>query len=210
MRPRILYGTLLVAAMLVGAAALISTALRRPPAAAPGDNETGPPTSATPSVQPPLAASPESAPPAGPAAVTPVSGTDTNALSDETHVEYVSQRVRELMILGMQSDIVSRDTILSELRNSDREIRKAAVDAAIQFSDRSVVPRLKEVAAETQDPAEKAELLEAIEYINLPSLTEYLAEQRAREAGAGRTNALQRLPNRPATPALAPTSPSAP
>jgi hypothetical protein len=76
----------------------------------------------------------------------------------------------------MNNDVQSRDTILSELKNNpDKKIRAAALEAAIQFDDRSVVPPMQEIAAQTQDPEEKASILEAIDYINLPSLAEYMA-----------------------------------
>ena len=87
----------------------------------------------------------------------------------------------------MNNDDASRDAIWAELKNPDKAIRKAALEAAIQFGDRSVVPRLKEIAGQTEDPAEKAAIQQAIDYINLPSLTERLAEQKAARAAGGET-----------------------
>jgi hypothetical protein len=78
------------------------------------------------------------------------------------------------------------------MRNPDKAIRKGALEAAIQFGDRSVVPTLQDIAAQTDDPAEKAEILAAIDYINLPSLTEYLSQRNA----AGLTNTPQISTNR--------------
>ena len=78
--------------------------------------------------------------------------------------------------MSWNDDTESRDAILSELKtNSDKTIRAAALEAAIQFGDRSVVPPLQAIAAQTDDPEEKQNILDAIDYINLPSLTEYLA-----------------------------------
>ncbi len=99
---------------------------------------------------------------------------DTNAAA--AHAKYVHRRVRELEGLAWNNDVESRDIILSELRtNSDKTIREAALEAAVQFDDRSVVPPMQEIAAQTQDPEEKAKILETINYINLPSLSEYMA-----------------------------------
>jgi hypothetical protein len=110
----------------------------------------------------------------------------THDSNNQAHAEYVRKRVAELDTLSMNNDASSRDAILSELQNSDRSIRSAALEAAIQFGDRSVLPRLQDVADGTEDPIEKAELLEAISYLNLPSLTEYLAER----AAMGLTNSI--------------------
>ncbi len=99
---------------------------------------------------------------------------NTNAAAE--HEKYVAEQIHRLNDLAMNDDTASRDTILSELKNNpDKEIRAAALEAAIQFDDRSVVPPMQQIAAETQDPEEKAAILEAIDYINLPSLSEYAA-----------------------------------
>lgn len=104
------------------------------------------------------------------------------------HAKYVSQRIKELNALAMNNDTQSRDAILSELKNNpDKTIRAAALEAAIQFGDRSVVPPMQEIAAQTQDPDEKAAILDAIDYINLPSLTEYMAAHPNSTPGSGQT-----------------------
>ncbi|SPE50926.1 exported hypothetical protein [Verrucomicrobia bacterium] len=78
--------------------------------------------------------------------------------------------------------ISEADAILVRLNSTDRETRKAALEDATQLEDRSIVPRLREIADRTEDPAEKAEILAAIEFINLPSVTEYLKSQQAQKA----------------------------
>jgi hypothetical protein len=92
------------------------------------------------------------------------------------------------------NDTEARDIILSELDNSDREIREGALEAAIQFSDRSVIPRLREAADRTSDATEKEAILAAIDYLNLPSLTEYLEQAQT----LGLTNGIKRTGFRPA------------
>ena len=109
-----------------------------------------------------------------PMAVIPAPVVNTNAAAE--HDRDVARRIHELNDLAMNNDMASRNEILSEVKNNpDKEIRAAALEAAIQFNDRSVVPPLQEIAQQTQDPEEKASILEAIDYINLPSLTEYQA-----------------------------------
>ena len=68
------------------------------------------------------------------------------------------------------------NTILSELNNRDPSIREAAVDAAVQFGSRDAIPRLMEAAARTDAPEEKSAILEAIEFLKLPTLPEALGQ----------------------------------
>ena len=79
--------------------------------------------------------------------------------------------------LAMNDDANSFNTIWSELSNPDREIRAGALEAVIQFGDHSVSPRLRELAAQTQDPAEQAAILEAADYLDLPPITDLPRKQ---------------------------------
>jgi hypothetical protein len=114
---------------------------------------------------------------------------------------YVQKRTQELQDLAMDNDPDSLKTIMSELSNPDPKIRKAALDATIQFASRDAIPGLREVAARTADPKEKGALEDAIEYLQLPSLTEVMQEQ-------GRTRSARVAPMQGAvTPARPPAHP---
>ena len=195
MRPKVVVVVVVLAVGLLGIILLASRAFRPEPASVPsgGANVSKPESVAD--------KRPEPAAPGNPpvSASTNIAGTNQPAVSDAAHEKYIRQRTAELDALAMKSDAASRDAILAELQNPDRAIRKAALEAAIQFGDRAVtVPRLQEIAAQTEDPAEKAEILEAIDYINLPSLTEYLAAQKGRKAALGSADAPSPSPtNRP-------------
>ncbi len=91
------------------------------------------------------------------------------------HDQYVRERIKSLEALSWKSDNASRDAIVAVMKHDpDKAIRAAAVQAAIQFfGGRSIVEPMKEIAAQTVDPWEKASILAAIDYINLPSFTEY-------------------------------------
>jgi HEAT repeat protein len=95
--------------------------------------------------------------------------------SEDAHREYVEKRSGELMDMAMTDDRASLDIILSELTNRDPEIRKAALEAAIQFGSRDAIPKMTEAAAQTDDPSEKTAIADAIEFLKLPSLTEVTA-----------------------------------
>jgi len=86
--------------------------------------------------------------------------------------------------------------ILSGLVDPDREVRRTALADAVQLEDLSIVPRLRELADSAEDPGEKAEIAAAIDFINLPSVTEVLAEQKAARNAAGIPDPPQALTNR--------------
>ena len=87
----------------------------------------------------------------------------------------VEERVIELSELGMKNDAESFHKILETLDDPEPEIREAAVEAVLQFGDRRAVPALNALAAQTQDAEERARVLEAVEFLNLPSLSEVRA-----------------------------------
>jgi len=138
----------------------------------------------------------------------PVSPVVPAAQDPAAHAKYVKQRRNELMALAMNNDVQSRDTILATVKNDpDRQVRAAALEAAIQFDDRSVVPPLKDIADQTTDPDEKQSILDAIDYINLPSLTEYQAANPNTSLTPGVRKVPPRTPNTSAqAPAPAPAT----
>lgn len=193
MRPKLVIGVLLGVACLLGFMVMVSRELGG------GSRSVEQP--------PPPLASMQVAPVQQTQAVMVVSAPDKNS---SNHADYVRQRADELMTLAMRNDSASLETILSELQNSDPQIRKAALDATVQFSDRAAIPRLRDLAARTSDDQEKEQLLDAANYLALPSLTEVLARQQAQRQALGLTNPPVRDPNRIARRASARLQPAAP
>jgi hypothetical protein len=107
-------------------------------------------------------------------AVGPASGALTN------HESYIARRVAELQDLAMENDSASLNIILSELTNRDREIRSAAIDASVQFGSREAIPALSEAAPQIEDADQKAAIHEAIDYLQLPALSEIQLPSRGR------------------------------
>jgi len=176
MKPKVVLTTFALAAVILGSAFLLSFVMSPGRGASNGktpsalDNRDATPHYAR---QNQLATTPGP----NPANLTASTITTTNTfnpaeLTGEAREEYIQQRIEELGDLSSQRDPISRDKILAELQNPLKEIREAALQASIELNDRSVVPRLQEIAELAQDPREKARLLDAIDYINLPSLTE--------------------------------------
>jgi hypothetical protein len=80
-----------------------------------------------------------------------------------------------LIELSSRNDPESLREILTEMTSPEPALRKAALEAARQFGSRDAIPFLNEVADRTDDPREKVKILDAIDYLKMPSLTELRA-----------------------------------
>lgn len=94
----------------------------------------------------------------------------------EKHAEWIAGRVEELDKLSSFDDAGSLNAILAELGNSEPEIRAAALASVRSFGSRDAVPWLQKLSIAATDSGEKKALDEAIEYLQLPTVTEYLEE----------------------------------
>ena len=109
-------------------------------------------------------------------------------------------RIEKLNELEARYDQESLQGILGELTNSNREIRAAAIESTIQFQSRDAIPVLKNLAARTRDSEEKKALLDAAEFLALPTFTEI----RSQNAGL---NILEQQSPDPGPAVLRPTGP---
>ena len=75
----------------------------------------------------------------------------------------------ELLDLGMTDDPAALKTILSEINNTNQDIRRGAVEAVKQFGSTNAIPQLEEALSSTGTAADKQDLQEAIEFLKLPS-----------------------------------------
>lgn len=115
-----------------------------------------------------------------PAATNVSRGPEMSAEAREEQREaQVAARIAELRELSTKTDRGSLDTLLSELRNPEAEIREAALDIISQSGNRGAIPGLIDAAAQIEDPREKQAIAEAIEFLKLPTLTETLNLQRS-------------------------------
>ena len=90
--------------------------------------------------------------------------------------EYLQAQIDRLEDLESKDDDASLQAILKELTNTNAIIRHVAIEATIQFGGHTAVPILQGLAARTWDPQEKKELLDAAEFLALPTLSEVRAE----------------------------------
>jgi HEAT repeat protein len=86
----------------------------------------------------------------------------------------LADRIAELEDLSMNDDADSLKKILAAVTDKSPEIRRAALEAAMQFGSRDAIPELRKISTNTGDLKERTEIQKAIEFLQLPSLTEYL------------------------------------
>ena len=98
---------------------------------------------------------------------------------DEQHEARVAARIAELEDLSTKTDRTSLQALLSEVKNPDQEIREAALDAISRSRNRAAIPGLEEAAAQTEDKREKEAIMDVIEFINLPTLTDLVGRRGA-------------------------------
>ena len=179
MRPKVVAAILLLAVCVLGMALLIPRAFHRGRVTEAPENVPVVQTQADVSLQKEISAPARPAVSNIPARTNiPTTVAVVSDIQDPTnHAEYVQERVAELTSLAMNDDANSFNIIWSELSNPDREIRAGALEAVIQFGDHTVSPRLRELAAQTQDPAEQSAILEAADYIDLPPITDLPRKQ---------------------------------
>ena len=200
MRAKLVVAVLAAALVILGLAFFLSrsSGTKSPevvtePANAPGVEAPTPPEQFAPREARVVSANPV---PMIPAVATNTAGTNEPAMTPE-RAAYLRAQSDLLFKLGMRSDPESYQTIVSTLTNSEKTLRSEALDAAIQFGNRDVIPYLKELAARTEDPYEKIAFLEAAEYIALPSLTELRQQQKLQQAS--QPNQIPQEPRAPRT-----------
>ncbi len=178
MRPKVVLAILLMAAGVLAVAVMLSKVFRPQPAVAPA------PVAITHSNSSPVTPGPEPAVEIAPAPIT-ITNRDTNAIARQDHEEQVRNRAEELMDLARQDSPAATQQIVDELKNPDKAIRRAALDALEQANDRSVIPQMQQIADQTDDPDDKQAIQDAMDFINLPSLTEVLQQQKAQKMASG-------------------------
>jgi hypothetical protein len=85
------------------------------------------------------------------------------------HQDYIVGRIAQLSELATSNDPVSLNFILAELNNRNPAIRKAALDSTVQFGSQDAIPTLRQELSWTDDPREKMDIQNAIDFLMLPS-----------------------------------------
>ena len=91
-------------------------------------------------------------------------------LNSPEHPAYVANREAELSQMGASQDPASLQSILTDLRSPDADIRRSAVAATMDFGSPDAIPALKTEEAWTEDVEEKVAIEKAIKFLAVPSL----------------------------------------
>lgn len=153
-----------------------------------------PPTATPPSAEivPPAGVGAQSTPSAEEAAST------RPAFAVEDHATALDM-MRDAMVTY---DPANLPVIARYLAHEDEALRAAALDNMLQMGEKAAAPLLR-AAAKTAAPAEAVALLEAADFLELPSGAEFLRKRKAAASGGGRTTS---QPARSREPAPAPES----
>ncbi len=159
MRPKVVFALLLLAILVLAGAFLLKQHLRNVPPP--------PPEIVAPAPTPASNVRASVALPPAPVTAAPVS---TNVLTDEQRQAAIDAETDRLQQWSMNDDPESLSNILADLTSPEKEVREAAIEAAEQFGSTNAIPALKALAANTTDTEEQIALLEAANFLSLPSV----------------------------------------
>lgn len=91
-------------------------------------------------------------------------------LTPEERQAAADAEIDRLQDWSLNTDPASLSNILADLTYPDKRVREAAIEAVKQFGSSNAVSTLRDLAANDEDPAEKADLLEAADFLSLPPL----------------------------------------
>lgn len=146
----------------------------------------------------------------------------TNIVAVTPDEEHAARKEADLE--AIQNALVDADhgpaslmAISDRLDNPDKEVRTAALEAAVHFGDTNIITRMNEVLQQAEDPREKVGIMDAVAYLQLPTAPEIPSNGMAPptpspmpiDKGA-RTNTVRRTKAGSATPGQPPTAPGAP
>jgi len=112
------------------------------------------------------------------------------------------ERVEELIQLALEDDPAKHEPVYEAVLSSDEELRDGAIEALVQFVGPSALPRMKQMLTQLSSPEAKAELQEAIEFLELPSIEDVRPRGRTSSASAQEPR-LPRVKVPPAVPSEA-------
>jgi hypothetical protein len=106
----------------------------------------------------------------------PVTRIATNS-TQEQKLTCIKEEINRLRDLSTKDDPASLSAILRDLTNSEREIRLSAIEATKQLGNRDAIPTLRADVANTTDIGEQIALLEAADFLSLPTIADADVQQ---------------------------------
>jgi hypothetical protein len=101
---------------------------------------------------------------------------NTAAIAEQLRAAEVEKEVGAIRDLQGEADGTNNRVVITalvdKLSHPEAEVRQAALDVLKQLNDTNAVPGLEKAAENIKDPREKVAVLDAIEYIKMPSVTD--------------------------------------
>lgn len=112
---------------------------------------------------------------------------DTQSMASvgaDARAEVTQVQVADIFEAAADGGSSQLEFVYAQFSNAQPEIREEALNAVIQFVGREAIPRLKQIAAATENTDEKAHILEAIEFLELPTFSEQRVVRAATQQSA--------------------------
>jgi hypothetical protein len=103
--------------------------------------------------------------------VNPASSHTPAMTSEEARAAQIQRdldEIREALANGTVDPSATENILLDKVVHPEKEVRKAALEALIQLNDTNAIPRLQQAVQSLEDPHDKAAVLDAIAYLQLP------------------------------------------
>jgi hypothetical protein len=108
---------------------------------------------------------------------------NTAAIAEQLRAAEVEKEVGAIRDLQGEADGTNNPMIISalldKLSHPEGEVRQAVLEALKQMDDTNAVPGLEQAMESIKDPREKVAVMEAIEYIKMPSVTDNASPESA-------------------------------
>ena len=133
-------------------------------------------------------------------AAVPERATPPSLVPGPTHPDLMLLQTAEpLRSVNKPPSVISNpaeSSIIADLESPGRDFHQAALQRAREMDDRSIIPLLRGIAHRITDDDEKADILETIDFLNLPSIAEEMTEAKAARTAAGLPDPPQSITNR--------------
>jgi hypothetical protein len=101
---------------------------------------------------------------------------NTAAVTEQLRAAEVENEVNQIQDLQGEADGTNNPVVIAalidKLAHPEAEVRQAALDALRQLDDTNAVPGLEKTVENTKDPREKVAVMDLIDFIKMPSVTE--------------------------------------
>lgn len=105
------------------------------------------------------------------------------AISEQMRAAMIEKEVDQIRDLQGEADGANNPMIISallaKLSHPEAEVRRAVLEAVKQMDDTNAVPGLEKVAENIKDPREKVAVMDTIEYLKMPSITDNASPESA-------------------------------